>query len=79
MAGESSQDINKALRVANAFKPGMVGLNYISLTFLTTPFGASKQSRLGRECGKAALVAFTEPTTIMTTSRTRKYSSCRGK
>lgn len=65
MAGVFTQDINRALRVASAFDSGMVGINCVSLSFLTTPFGGSKQSGLGRECGRAALVAFTEPKTIM--------------
>jgi aldehyde dehydrogenase (NAD+) len=65
MAGVFTQDINKALRVASEFDSGMVGINCISLTFLTAPFGGSKQSGLGRECGKGALVAFTEPKTII--------------
>jgi aldehyde dehydrogenase (NAD+) len=65
MAGVFTQDINRALRVASEFDSGMVGINCVSLTFLNAPFGGSKQSGLGRECGKAALAAFTEPKTIM--------------
>lgn len=65
MAGVFTQDINKALRVASDFDSGMVGINCVSLTFLNAPFGGSKQSGLGRECGREALVAFTEPKTIM--------------
>jgi aldehyde dehydrogenase (NAD+) len=65
MAGVFTQDINKALRVASEFESGMVGINCVSLSFLSTPFGGSKQSGLGRECGKGALLAFTEPKTIM--------------
>jgi aldehyde dehydrogenase (NAD+) len=65
MAGVFTQDINKALRVASDFDSGMVGVNCVSLTFLNAPFGGSKQSGLGRECGRAALQAFTEPKTIM--------------
>lgn len=65
MAGVFTQDINKAMRVASAFDSGMVGVNCVSLTFLNTPFGGSKQSGLGRECGRAALEAFTEPKTVM--------------
>lgn len=65
MAGVFTQDINKALRVAGEFEAGMVGINCVSLTFLTTPFGGSKQSGLGRECGRNALEHFTEPKTIM--------------
>ena len=61
MAGFFTQDINKALRVASDFDSGMVGINCVSLTFLNTAFGGSKQSGLGRECGRDALEAFTEP------------------
>lgn len=65
MAGVFSQDINRALRVASAFDSGMVGINCISQMFTCVPFGGTKQSGLGRECGKAALLAFTDPKTIM--------------
>ncbi|KAF2790609.1 aldehyde dehydrogenase [Melanomma pulvis-pyrius CBS 109.77] len=65
MAGVFTQDINKALRVASDFDSGMVGINCVSLMFLVTPFGGSKESGLGRECGIHALRAFTEPKTIM--------------
>ncbi|KAL4919153.1 aldehyde dehydrogenase domain-containing protein [Aspergillus aurantiobrunneus] len=65
MAGVFTQDINKALRVASDFESGMVGINCISLNFLNTPFGGSKQSGLGRECGRSALEHFTEPKTVM--------------
>ncbi|RDW65644.1 aldehyde dehydrogenase family protein [Aspergillus mulundensis] len=65
MAGVFTQDINRALRVASEFESGMVGVNCISLNFLNTPFGGSKQSGLGRECGRDALEHFTEPKTVM--------------
>lgn len=65
MAGVFTQDINRALRVAGEIDAGMVGVNCVSLSFLTTPFGGSKQSGLGRECGRAALMAYTEPKTVM--------------
>ncbi|KAJ6016788.1 hypothetical protein N7451_000167 [Penicillium sp. IBT 35674x] len=65
MAGVFTQDINKAMRVASEFESGMVGINCISLTFMNTPFGGSKQSGLGRECGRNALEHYTEPKTIM--------------
>ena len=65
MAGVFNQDINKALHIASEFDSGMVGINCISLTFLTAPFGGNKQSGLGWECGKSALVAFTELKTII--------------
>ncbi|KAF2653506.1 aldehyde dehydrogenase [Lophiostoma macrostomum CBS 122681] len=65
MAGVFTQDINKALRVASDFESGMVGINCVSLMFMVSPFGGSKESGLGRECGIHALRAFTEPKTIM--------------
>lgn len=65
MAGVFTQDINKAMRVASNFDSGMVGINCISLMFMVSPFGGSKESGLGRECGIAALRAYTEPKTIM--------------
>jgi aldehyde dehydrogenase (NAD+) len=65
MAGVFTQDINKALRVASEFESGMVGINCISLMMMTAPFGGSKESGVGRECGIHALRAFTEPKTIM--------------
>lgn len=65
MAGVFTQDINKALRVASEFESGMVGVNCVSLMFMSAPFGGSKESGLGREMGIHALRAFTEPKTIM--------------
>ncbi|USP76260.1 hypothetical protein yc1106_03534 [Curvularia clavata] len=65
MAGVFTTDINRALRVASEFDSGMVGINCVSLMFMNTPFGGSKESGLGRECGIHALRAFTEPKTIM--------------
>jgi aldehyde dehydrogenase (NAD+) len=65
MAGVFTQDINRALRIAREFESGMVGINCVSLFFLTSPFGGSKESGLGRECGRDALKAFTETKTVM--------------
>ncbi|KAH7133398.1 aldehyde dehydrogenase [Dactylonectria estremocensis] len=65
MAGVFTQDINKALRVAADFESGMVGVNCISLCFLTVPFGGSKSSGIGRENGVEAMRAYTERKTIM--------------
>lgn len=65
MAGVFTQDINKAMRMASEFESGMVGINCISLNFTNAPFGGSKQSGLGRECGRNALEHYTEPKTIM--------------
>jgi aldehyde dehydrogenase (NAD+) len=65
MAGVFTQDINRALRIASDFDSGMVGVNCVSLMFMNTPFGGTKESGIGRECGSAALSAFTDTKTIM--------------
>jgi aldehyde dehydrogenase (NAD+) len=51
--------------VASEFDSGMVGINCVSVMFFTTPFGGSKESGLGRECGRKGLEMFTEPKTVM--------------
>ncbi|KAI1821128.1 aldehyde dehydrogenase [Xylaria intraflava] len=65
MAGVFTQDINRAMRIASDFDSGMVGVNCVSLTFLATPFGGTKESGTGREQGMAALREYTEPKAIM--------------
>ena len=65
MAGVFTQDINRAMRIASEFESGMVGINCVSLMQLNAPFGGSKQSGLGRECGRNALEHFTEQKTVM--------------
>lgn len=65
MAGVFTQDINRALRVSSELDSGMVGVNCISLAFLTAPFGGTKESGAGREFAIHALRAFTEPKTVM--------------
>ncbi|KAI0121197.1 aldehyde dehydrogenase [Xylariales sp. AK1849] len=47
MAGVFTQDINKAMRLASEIDSGMVGINCVSLSFLTAPFGGSKESGSG--------------------------------
>lgn len=65
MAGVFTQDINRAMRIASEFESGMVGVNCVSIFAVSAPFGGSKESGLGRECGIAALRAYTEPKTLM--------------
>lgn len=65
MAGIFTNDITRALRMASEVEAGMVGINCITLKMLNTPVGGTKQSGVGRENGRAALEAFTEPKTIM--------------
>lgn len=62
MAGVFTQ---KALRIASLFDSGMVGVNCVSLMMLGVPFGGTKESGLGRECGRDALLAFTDRKTVM--------------
>lgn len=65
MAGVFTQDINRAMRVAAEFESGMVGVNCISIAFLSAPFGGSKESGIGRENALEALRQYTEPKTVM--------------
>lgn len=64
MAGIFTQDINKALRMASDVDAGMVGINSISMAFLTAPFGGNKASGIGRENGADALRMFTDKKTV---------------
>ncbi|KAI0451930.1 aldehyde dehydrogenase [Xylaria acuta] len=65
MAGVFTQDINRALRLSSEIDSGMVGVNCVSLAFLTTPFGGTKESGTGRENAIHVLRMYTEPKTIM--------------
>ncbi|KAK0385084.1 hypothetical protein NLU13_7562 [Sarocladium strictum] len=64
MAGVFTENITKALRVASDLESGMVGINAISMAFLTAPFGGSKTSGIGRENAIDALRMFTEKKTV---------------
>lgn len=64
MAGVFTENITKALRVASDIESGMVGINAISMAFLTAPFGGSKTSGIGRENAIDALRMFTEKKTV---------------
>jgi succinate-semialdehyde dehydrogenase/glutarate-semialdehyde dehydrogenase len=44
-----TRDVSRALRVAEALKVGMVGINDINPTSAAAPFGGVKESGLGRE------------------------------
>ncbi|KAL4897833.1 aldehyde dehydrogenase domain-containing protein [Aspergillus ambiguus] len=65
MAGVFTQDINRALRLSSAFDSGVVGVNCISTIHFSCPFGGTKESGLGRELGVNALLAYTEPKTVL--------------
>ncbi|KAI0799433.1 aldehyde dehydrogenase [Xylaria sp. FL0064] len=65
MAGVFTQDINRAMRVSSAIDSGMVGINCVSVSFLSVPFGGTKESGTGRENAIHVLRTYTEPKTIM--------------
>lgn len=64
MAGVFTQDINRALRFASDVDAGMVGINAISMSFLSAPFGGTKTSGLGRENAIDSLRMYTEKKTV---------------
>ncbi len=53
--------IERALRLAERLKAGMVWVNSFFLRDLRTPFGGAKQSGLGRQGGRFGLEFWTEP------------------
>ncbi|OJJ79105.1 uncharacterized protein ASPGLDRAFT_1071619 [Aspergillus glaucus CBS 516.65] len=65
IAGAFTQDINRALRLSEAFDSGVVGINCISTIHFSCPFGGTKESGIGRELGVHALNAYTEPKTVL--------------
>ncbi len=55
-----SQDIDRAMTVADALDTGMVGINQGIVSQVSAPFGGIKQSGLGREGGAEGLEEFQE-------------------
>lgn len=55
-----TQDLNRALRVAEALESGMVGLNQGVVSNPAAPFGGVKESGLGREGGATGIEEFLE-------------------
>jgi succinate-semialdehyde dehydrogenase/glutarate-semialdehyde dehydrogenase len=55
-----TNDLRRALRVAEALETGMVGLNQGVVSNPAAPFGGIKQSGLGREGGTAGIEEFLE-------------------
>jgi succinate-semialdehyde dehydrogenase / glutarate-semialdehyde dehydrogenase len=55
-----TNDLNRALRVAEGLEAGMVGLNQGVVSNPAAPFGGVKQSGLGREGGSAGIEEFLE-------------------
>ncbi|KAK0268876.1 hypothetical protein LTR91_022659 [Friedmanniomyces endolithicus] len=57
-------DITRVLRVSDALETGNVGVNTFHNPNVFAPFGGTKQSGIGREAGKAGLMAWLESKTI---------------
>lgn len=55
-----TQDLARALRVADAIDAGMTGINRGLVSNPAAPFGGTKQSGLGREGGTEGLEAYQE-------------------
>jgi succinate-semialdehyde dehydrogenase/glutarate-semialdehyde dehydrogenase len=55
-----STDLQRALRLGEAFEAGMVGVNRGAISDPSAPFGGMKQSGLGREGAREGLEEFRE-------------------
>ncbi|WP_040754463.1 NAD-dependent succinate-semialdehyde dehydrogenase [Nocardia transvalensis] len=55
-----TNDLNRALRVAEALDAGMVGINRGAISDAAAPFGGVKQSGLGREGGSEGIEEYLE-------------------
>ena len=55
-----TNDLRRALRVAEAIESGMVGLNQGVVSNPAAPFGGIKESGLGREGGNVGIDEFLE-------------------
>ncbi len=53
-----TSDISRAHRVAREFEAGMVHINASNNTDYRVPFGGTKQSGIGTECGEAGLASY---------------------
>ncbi|CCD72650.1 Aldehyde dehydrogenase domain-containing protein [Caenorhabditis elegans] len=63
-AGVVTNDLNKALQVANTIRAGSVWVNCYDVFDPAAPFGGFKQSGIGRELGEYGLAAYTEVKTV---------------
>jgi betaine-aldehyde dehydrogenase len=55
-----SADLERATRVANALRAGIVWINCSQPTFVEAPWGGLKQSGIGRELGRWGLDNYLE-------------------
>lgn len=56
-----TQDLRRALALADRLEAGMVGINRAVVSDPAAPFGGVKHSGIGREGGHDGIIAFTEP------------------
>uniref|UniRef100_A0A914HYY0 aldehyde dehydrogenase (NAD(+)) n=1 Tax=Globodera rostochiensis TaxID=31243 RepID=A0A914HYY0_GLORO len=63
-AGVMTQDLDKALYVANNIRAGTVWVNCYDVFDAAAPFGGYKMSGVGRELGEYGLSAYTEVKTV---------------
>ena len=59
-----TQDVTKALHIANNVRAGTVWVNCYDVFDAAAPFGGFKQSGLGRELGEYGLQQYTEVKTV---------------
>jgi acyl-CoA reductase-like NAD-dependent aldehyde dehydrogenase len=55
-----TNDLSRAMRLANALEFGMVAINSVQFTGAPIPFGGTKQSGLGREGSRHGMQEFSE-------------------
>lgn len=63
-AGVWTQDLNKALAIANNVRAGTIWVNCYDALDPAAPFGGFKQSGIGRELGEYGLEEYTEVKTV---------------
>jgi acyl-CoA reductase-like NAD-dependent aldehyde dehydrogenase len=62
-----TSNLERALRLADRIKTGMVWVNSFFLRDLRTPFGGARQSGLGRQGGRYSMEFWTEPKLVCMT------------
>jgi len=72
-AAVMSSDLDRAERVARAFRAGIVWINCSQPTFTEAPWGGYKQSGIGRELGEWGLNNYLETKQITTYDRSKPW------
>lgn len=72
-AAVMSADLDRAERVARAFRAGIVWINCSQPTFTEAPWGGMKQSGIGRELGEWGLANYLETKQITTFDRSKPW------